>query len=70
MQYFQPSLSYHLSLRPLFCLILSGCLLYKAGFTVFAIKIATFINWKTYKDLDHSVGPDLELFANAVGKAS
>ena len=23
-QYFQPSLSYHLSLRPLFCLFLSG----------------------------------------------
>ena len=31
---FQPSFSYHLSLRPLFCLFLSGCLrqvlLYKA----------------------------------------
>ena len=26
LQYFRPSLSYHLSLRPLFCLILSGCL--------------------------------------------
>ena len=26
LQYFQPSLSYHLSLRPLFCLFLSGCL--------------------------------------------
>ena len=25
-QYFQPSLSYHLSLRSLFCLFLSGCL--------------------------------------------
>ena len=24
LQYFQPSLSYHLSLRPLFCLVLSG----------------------------------------------
>ena len=24
LQYFQPSLSYHLSLRPLFCLFLSG----------------------------------------------
>ena len=26
LQYFRPSLSYHLSLRPLFCLFLSGCL--------------------------------------------
>ena len=26
MQYFRPSFSYHLSLRPLFCLFLSGCL--------------------------------------------
>ena len=26
LQYFWPSLSYHLSLRPLFCLFLSGCL--------------------------------------------
>ena len=26
LQYFQPSLSYHLSLRPLFCLFLSGCI--------------------------------------------
>ena len=26
LQYFQPSLSYHLSLRPLFCLFLSGSL--------------------------------------------
>ena len=26
LQYFQPSLSYHLSLIPLFCLFLSGCL--------------------------------------------
>ena len=25
-QYFRPSVSYHLSLRPLFCLFLSGCL--------------------------------------------
>ena len=25
LQYFRPSLSYHLSLRPLFCLFLSGC---------------------------------------------
>ena len=25
LQYFQPSLRYHLSLRPLFCLFLSGC---------------------------------------------
>ena len=25
LQYFPPSLSYHLSLRPLFCLFLSGC---------------------------------------------
>ena len=34
LQYFQPSLSYHLSLRSLFCLLLSGCftqvLLYQA----------------------------------------
>ena len=26
LQYFRPSLSYHLSLSPLFCLFLSGCL--------------------------------------------
>ena len=26
LQYFRPELSYHLSLRPLFCLFLSGCL--------------------------------------------
>ena len=26
LQYFRPSLSYHLPLRPLFCLFLSGCL--------------------------------------------
>ena len=26
LQYFQPALSYHLSLRSLFCLFLSGCL--------------------------------------------
>ena len=26
LQYFRPSLSYHLSLRSLFCLLLSGCL--------------------------------------------
>ena len=26
LQYFRPSVSYHLSLRPLFCLFLSGCL--------------------------------------------
>ena len=26
LQYFRPSSSYHLSLRPLFCLFLSGCL--------------------------------------------
>ena len=26
LQYFRPSLSYHLFLRPLFCLFLSGCL--------------------------------------------
>ena len=26
LQYFRPSLSYHLSLRPLICLFLSGCL--------------------------------------------
>ena len=26
LQYFRPPLSYHLSLRPLFCLLLSGCL--------------------------------------------
>ena len=25
LQYFQPSLSYHLSIRSMFCLILSGC---------------------------------------------
>ena len=28
LQYFRPSLSYHLSLRPLFCLFLSGNLRY------------------------------------------
>ena len=33
LQYFQPSLSYHLSLRPLFCLFLSGR--FNMGFTVF-----------------------------------
>ena len=32
LQYFQPSLSYHLSLRPLFCLLLSG--LFYTCFTV------------------------------------
>ena len=26
LQYFQPALSYHLSFRALFCLVLSGCL--------------------------------------------
>ena len=26
LQYFRPSISYHLSLSPLFCLLLSGCL--------------------------------------------
>ena len=26
LQYFRPSLSYHLPLRPLFCIFLSGCL--------------------------------------------
>ena len=31
LQYFQPSLRYHLSLRSLFCLFLSG----RLGFTVF-----------------------------------
>ena len=33
LQYSRPSLSYHLSLRSLFCLFLSGCLI-KTGFTV------------------------------------
>ena len=32
LQYFRPSLSYHLSLRSLFCLFLSGC--FHTGFTV------------------------------------
>ena len=32
LQYFRPSLSYHLSLRSMFCLFLSGCLY--TGFTV------------------------------------
>ena len=39
LQYFRPSFSYHLSLRPLFCLILSGHLrqglLYVTGFQLY-----------------------------------
>ena len=39
LQYFRPSLSYHLSLRPLFCLYLSGrC----SGFTVFPRNLKSY----------------------------
>ena len=34
LQYLRPSLSYHLSLRPLFCLLLSGRVRLTGGFTV------------------------------------
>ena len=45
LQYFQPSVSYHLSLRSLFCLFLSG--LFKTGFTVGDIfsKNGTIMIW-------------------------
>ena len=41
LQYFQPSLSYHLSLRPLFCLFLSGRLR----------QILLYLSGKTYNKL-------------------
>ena len=46
MQYFQPSLSYHLSSRPLFCLFFSGCLrqvLLYAGFERKTFEILHYI---------------------------
>ena len=43
LQYFRPSLSYHLSLRPLFCLFLSGRLrLVLPYYTDFALRLYDF----------------------------
>ena len=40
LQYFRPSLSYHLSLRPLFCLFLSGRLRQVLLYTQYATETA------------------------------
>ena len=37
LQYFRPSLSYHLSLRPLFCLFLNGCFAQVLLFVVYLL---------------------------------
>ena len=47
LQYFRPSLSYHLSLRSLFCLFLSGRLRH-AGFTVGDWNIADCVEYLLY----------------------
>ena len=39
LQYFRPSLSYHLSLRPLFCPFLSGCFTQVLLYMIFVMHI-------------------------------
>ena len=47
LQYFRPSLSYHLSLRSMFCLFLSDRLRQVYGTTIFDLVSDTFSNFST-----------------------
>ena len=45
LQYFRPSLRYHLSLKPLFCLFLSGCLRHVLLYLKILWKMERFLLW-------------------------
>ena len=60
LQYYRPSLSYHLSLRPLFCLFLSGCLSDSCTLTYFTVSDGDFFtkaDINRYGTYNFSPGP-------------
>ena len=60
LQYFRPSLSYHLSLRPLFCLFLSGRFTHVLLYRVLALTLV-----HTFNMLQNSIRAPIQIFISS-----